>query len=111
MSIQNWSDSILVVDLCDDPAFGEEINTLQEACQQHPHDVVLNFGAVDFINSSNISKLLRLRKLLISQHRRLIFCGVSSQVWGVFILTGLDKIFVFTSDISTSLATLQMSQN
>ena len=109
MAIQNWSDNINVVELADDPQFSDELTGLLDGLEEKPVDVVLNFSAVSFINSSNIAKLLRVRKLMITKARRLILCGVNTQVWGVFLVTGLDKIFEFTNDISTALATLQLA--
>ena len=64
--------------------------------------MALNFAAVGFVNSSNISQLLRLRKHVLAAQKRLILCSVNAQVWGVFQVTGLDKIFEFTNDISTA---------
>ena len=109
MGIQQWSDEITVVDLSDDPQFSEDMNALLEQLEHRPGDVVLNFGSVGFINSSNVAKLLRLRKNLISSERQLVFCDVNTQVWGVFLVTGLDKIFEFTKDVSTALATVQLT--
>ena len=63
-----------------------------------------------FLNSSNIANLLKLRKILLTADRRLILCGVNTQVWGVFLVTGLEKIFVCTGDTSTALATLQLAK-
>ena len=109
MVIQNWSEDITVVELSDDPQFSEEINALIDSLEGKPANAVLNLAAVGFINSSNVAKLLRLRKLMLSNHRRLILCDVNTQVWGVFLVTGLDKIFEFTDDIATALATLQLA--
>jgi anti-anti-sigma factor len=111
MGIQNWSDDIMVVELADDPQFSEELANVMDAVETKPADVVLNFSAVSFINSSNIAKLLRLRKQMMSAGRRLILCDVNTQAWGVFLVTGLDKIFEFINDISTALASLQISDN
>ena len=77
--------------------------------EDNPSHVILNFSAVGFINSSNVAKLLRLRKKTTAIQRRMILCCVNSQVAGVFAVTGLDKIFESTGDISTALATLQLS--
>ena len=109
MGIQEWSDSILVVDLADDPQFADELSGALDRLEAEPRDVVLNFAAVSFINSSNVAKLLRVRKKVLSKERRLVLCNVNTQVWGVFLVTGLDKIFDFTNDISTALATLQLA--
>ena len=111
MSIQNWSDEIRVVELGDDPQFTDELSNLGEALEKHPSDVVLNFAAVGFINSSNVAKLLRLRKQMMTHGRQLVLCGVNNQVWGVFLVTGLDKIFQFTNDMATALATLQIESD
>ncbi len=108
MAIQEWSDDIVVVELADDPQFTDELTSVTELVESKPRHVVLNFGVVGFINSSNVAKLLRLRKAISMQQRKLILCEVNAQVWGVFLVTGLDKIFVFTNDIATSLASLQL---
>ncbi len=108
MSIKEWSEDIYIVELSDDPQFTDDITALMERIDENPRDTVLNFGAVGFVNSSNIARLLRLRKLMISKEKRLLFSDVNSQVWGVFLVTGLDKIFEFTKDVSTSLAMLQI---
>ncbi len=110
MAIQKWSDDITVVELGDDPLFSDELASLIEDLEQTPSDVVLNFGTVSFINSSNVAKLLRLRKLMMAGERRMVLCGVNAQVWGIFLVTGLDKIFSFTGDIATALASVQMAK-
>lgn len=108
MGIQNWSEKIVVAELGEDPQFSDDLAGIGERLSAKPADVVLNFSTVGFINSSNIAKLLRVRRQVASQGRRLILCGVSTQVWGVFMVTGLDKVFEFTNDISTALATIQL---
>ena len=81
MAIQEWSDSITVVDLVDDPQFTEELAALAEAVETKPTDVVLNFSAVGFINSSNLSRLLRAAQAGQHAHeRRLVLCGVNAHV-------------------------------
>lgn len=109
MAIQKWSENITIVELGNDPQFTDELTSVIETLEEEPSDVVLNFSAVSFVNSSNVAKLLRLRKQMMSCDRRMLLCGVNTQVWGVFLVTGLDKIFEFTGDIATALATLQMA--
>jgi len=110
MSIQNWSDSIILVDLQDDPQFTDDMNQLLEQVEARTDmDVVLDFGDVTFLNSSNIAKLLKLRKVvMINNERKLRLCGISTHVWGVFLVTGLDKIFDFADSVSNGLAGLQL---
>ena len=110
MAIQKWSEDIIVAELGEDPQFTDELAALMDSMEGKPKDVVLNFAAVSFVNSSNIARLLRLRKSVLTKERRLMLCGVNTQVWGVFLVTGLDKIFDFTNDISTALATIQLAE-
>jgi len=108
MAIQNWSDDITIVELSDDPQFTEDLDSLMDSVESKPTDVVLNLAALGFINSSNVAKLLRVRKVMLAIDRRLVLCDVNAQVWGIFLVTGLDKIFEFTSDVAIALASLQM---
>lgn len=108
MAIQKWSDDIVVAELAEDPQFTEDLASLNESMEAEPGNAVLNFAAVGFINSSNISRLLKLRKTVLSAGRRMVLCSVNTQVWGVLQVTGLEKIFEVVSDVSTALAMLQL---
>lgn len=108
MAIQEWSKDITIVELAEDPLFSEEIITLLDNLDSRPCHVVLNFAAINFINSSNIARLLRIRKILLAHDRKLLCCGINSQVWGIILITGLDKIFEVANDVATALAILQM---
>lgn len=110
MTIQNWSDEIVVAEMADDPQFADEMAALAEMLAGKAANVVLNLGAVSFINSSNISRLLRLRKQMLASAKRLIICAANDQVGGVFVVTGLDKIFEFTNDVATALAKVQLAE-
>ena len=47
---------------------------------------------------------------MVSIQRRLVLCEVNTQVWGIFLVTGLDKVFDFTKDVSTALAKVQLDR-
>ena len=111
MAVENWSENILLVELQDDPAFTDDMTALLDQLQDaEQYDVVLNFGGVNYLNSSNIAKLLRLRKTLTSRDRQLKLCGVNTHVWGLFLVTGLDKVFSFYDDVSQGLASAQIER-
>ncbi len=109
MPIEKWSDTIAVVHLADDPQFTEDVVAVEESTDAGGNDVVLDFGAVHFLNSSNLARLLKLRKHVSNKDRRLVLCGISNQLWGAFLVTGLDKVFDFSDNVPTALATLQMA--
>lgn len=109
MPIENWSDNILMVDLQDDPSLTDDLTALIEKIDVKKNaDVVLNFTAVNFLNSSNIAKLLKLRKIITSHQRKLVLCSINTNVWGLFMVTGLDKVFEFTESVATGLASVQI---
>lgn len=109
MPIENWSEQISVVHLADDPQFSDDLDGLDDRLNQGSSHVVLDFATVHFINSSNLARLLKLRKKVQSGSCKLMLCNVSTQVWGAFLVTGLDKLFEFTDNVPTALATVQMS--
>ncbi len=111
MAIEKWSDSIAVAELQEEPAFTDDIVALIDEVGKKPDfDVVLNFSSVSHVNSGNIAKLLKLRKTLQSAKRRMLITGVRTNVWGVFLVTGLDKIFEFADSVSTALASVQLGE-
>lgn len=109
MSIQDWSNEIMVVELAEDPLFTDELVAVMARLCEQPRHLVLNFSAVGYINSANAARLLRIRKVVAEQKRRIIICDTDPQVWGVFMVMGLDKLFEHTDDMATALATLQMN--
>ena len=109
MTTQDWSDNILVVELLDDPELADELSSLTEQVEKDPRGVVLNFARLTFLNSSNISRLLKLRKALLDLDKRLLLCSIPIHVWGVFLLTGVDTLFDVAEDPATALATLQLT--
>src|SRR3712207_7907939 len=109
MPLEKWSDSTIVVHLADDPQFTDDLDGVDQSLAQGRCDAVLDFGSVRFVNSSNIARLLRLRNQMVQKDTRLVLCNVSTQVWSAFLITGLDKVFTFSDNVPTALATLQIA--
>lgn len=110
----DWSDSIVVANLADEPALSDELNALieraeTEAISRVPN-VVLNCAHVTYLNSSNIAQLLRLRNRLKDCKREMRVCSVSDEVWTLILATGLDRVFSFSPDTMTALAGLQLEE-
>ena len=110
MAIQQWSENIIVVDAQDDPQFSDDLESVISMIDdKNDLDVVVDLSALSYLNSSNIAKLLKLRKLIvISNGRKLRLCGLDTHVWGVFLVTGLDKVFEFADNLSVGLASVQI---
>jgi len=110
MPVEEWSDDITLVRLVDDPQFTDDLELLEQQMNDGKRKpcAVLDFSGVRFVNSSNIASLLRVRKRITTTDGRLVLCGVRTQVWGSFLVTGLDKIFQFVDDVPTALASVQL---
>jgi len=106
--VEKWSDQVTVVHLADDPQFSEELEAFEKT-EMPDRDLVLDFAAVHFINSSNLARVLRLRTKLTASNRRLVLCNVKTQVWSTMLMTGLDKLFDFSDSVSSALTSLQLS--
>jgi anti-anti-sigma factor len=107
-----WSDTIVLAQLADEPALSDELSSIIDRIGDHadriaPH-VVLDFAGVTYLASSNLAQLLRLRKHLHEAHRSLRLCSLSEPIWSVMMVTGLDKVFEFAEDTMTALASLQL---
>ncbi|HSV26886.1 MAG TPA: STAS domain-containing protein [Sedimentisphaerales bacterium] len=112
MGIQDWSEDIILVNLSREPGLSEDLKAvIQIVGKRRDCDVVIDFAAVEIITSSSLASLLKLRKALKDNGRRLTFCGVTSSTRNIFTLTGLDGIFQFADDQFIALASMQMAKS
>jgi anti-anti-sigma factor len=81
-----------VVRLSDDPEFTSLLDEVDNTAGL-PSLTVLDFSAVTYINSSNLSRLLRTRRLAIEADRRVVIANISDRVTGVFEATSLTQLF------------------
>ncbi len=109
MPIEKWSEQVSVIHLADDPQFTDDLAAVERQAGIGKSAAVLDFGAVRMITSSNIARLLLLRKRLANTGCRLVLCNLDTQIWGSLLVTGLDQIFDFSDNVTTALATLQMA--
>lgn len=112
MEIRNLSENILLVEVSPEPDLNEElaktIDTVRErndAC-----DVVIDFSHVDIVTSSSLSKLLKLRKLLMDDNHTLVLCSVARATKGIFSVTALDSIFAIVPDRTAAVDEINRQQ-
>lgn len=122
MPINEWSESIQVAELQNDPSFAEDMAALAAGYQRaadeqksgragaRARDAVLDMRHVQFLNSSNIAQLLRLRKVALLAGAQVRICSVSDRIWGILLATDLDRIFEFSEDVSSALAAQQLAR-
>jgi len=55
--------------------------------------ILLNFGNVEYLSSAALGKLITLNKKLQTAGGKLILCNIDPQIYEVFEITKLDKVF------------------
>jgi anti-anti-sigma factor len=111
MPVEKWSDTVYLVHLADDPQFTDDLEDLEQALTSSGANAVLDFAPVQSINSSNLARLLKLRKQQVQRNGKMILCNVANNVHHTFLVTGLDNVFELSENVATALATLQMTRH
>jgi len=108
MSVENWSDDVLLVSLPAEPEISDELGAVVEVVRDKRQcDLVIDFSGVHLITSATIAELLKLRELLIESGRRLVLCSVSRLIKGIFTVAALGHAFHFADDASAALKSIE----
>ena len=99
MAVCELSQSMVVADPAGKSDVDEDLQEVVRVVRERGrYDVVLDFANVDFLNSSHLTGLLQLHKLLIDSGSRLVFCNISRPIQGILFITGLDRVFQIAAD-------------
>lgn len=63
---------------------------------------VLDFAAVDYLNSMNIAAIISLRSKLAAHDGRLALCGMKEQIASIFRILKLERLFDLTLDCQSA---------
>lgn len=108
MSIQDWSENMVLVELPGEPQTSKELeNVVRHVRDRADCGVVADFSEVTILTSSSLAALLRLRKLLDGCEQPLVLCGVGQATRGIISVTGLDGVFDIVEDRFDALARAQ----
>ncbi|MGA2173169.1 MAG: STAS domain-containing protein [Sedimentisphaerales bacterium] len=107
MAIQDLAENVILVYAPAEPGLNEELINVTEIVRERGEgDVVIDFSHVDIVTSSSLSKLLKLRKVLLDCGHRLMLCNVSPATKGIFSITALDGVFEIVNDLSKAMEVL-----
>lgn len=70
---------------------GEQLFSLVDEAGRRK--ILLNFANVEFLSSAALGKLITLNKKLQAAGGRLILCNIDPQIYEVFEITKLNKLF------------------
>jgi anti-anti-sigma factor len=81
---------------------GQELFQLIE--EEHRDRVVLNFHNVEFLSSAALGKLITLDKKVKAHGGRLKLSNIRPEIYEVFAITKLNKLFDIKDDVADALA-------
>ena len=109
IGIQSWSKDVILVNLL---ATQEDQDDLQKATdtvrERGACNVVVDFSCVDIVGGATFARLLELRQMLQDSGHKVVLCGLSPAIKGVFSIARLDSVFEFAEDRFAALASLQI---
>lgn len=109
MSIQQYSEGIIIANIQNEALMGDELNNLYSVTRDRGGcDVIIDFsGQKHIVTSPSISKLLKLHKLLIEDGHSLVLFNLHESTKGTFKCAGLDVHFTFADDKSQALTIIK----
>ena len=106
MTLNQWDENILILELLDEPDFSEDTDTLLTKLRENEEaycNVIIDLQNVGTLNSSNLGALIEIKKLLELKDKRMVICNISDAIWSTMLATGLDQVFEFIEDTTTAL--------
>ncbi|MDZ4656435.1 MAG: STAS domain-containing protein [Bythopirellula sp.] len=83
---------------------GDELFTLVE--KDNRQKIVLNFANVEFLSSAALGKLITFEKKTKKNGAKLILSNIAPEIFQVFAITNLDKLFTIKDNEADALAVL-----
>ena len=91
-----------ILDEANIQGLGQELFNLVE--QEKREKVLLNFSAVEFLSSAALGKLITLERKVKDHGGKLKLCNIRPEIYEVFALTKLNKLFDIKEDEADALA-------
>jgi anti-sigma B factor antagonist len=103
VTVVTFNDS-KIIDEAEIQEFGQELYDLVE--RDGRKKIVLNFGHVEFLSSAALGKLIGFDKRVKQHDARLILTNIRPEIYEVFAITKLTKLFTIKDDEADALAVL-----
>jgi anti-sigma B factor antagonist len=109
MSIERWSEGVILVELPGHLEKDNELQTVIRMLRQGSHfDVVVDFSHVQVLGGAWLTRLLKIQRLVHEGGHKLVLCSVAPAIRGIFTIARLDDLFEFAEDSFTALASPQL---
>jgi anti-sigma B factor antagonist len=90
VTVVNFTDR-KILDEQNTQLIGEQLFSLVD--ESGRKKILLNFGNVEYLSSAALGKLITLNKKLQAAGGKLILCNIDPQIYEVFEITKLNKLF------------------
>jgi len=70
--------------------------------KQKPKNLIVDFSGVKFFSSQTLGVLIDARKKMAAIKANMVISGINPQLYRVFKITNLDKLFVFYPEAQTA---------
>ena len=91
-----------ILDVTNIHELGRELFALVE--EQNRKKILLNFTTVEFLSSETLGELIKLEKKAKQHAGRLILTNIKPEIYEVFAITRLNKLFDFRDEEAEALA-------
>lgn len=85
-------------------------NSLLTLLNEGHHQIIVDMGGVDYINSSGLRVLVTAWRSARQQNGNLVLCGLNQRVGNIFAMVGFDKVFKIYATCEQAQATLHPSK-
>ena len=102
VTIVTFNDS-KIIDEAEIQEFGQELYDLVE---REGKKIILNFGNVEFLSSAALGKLIGFDKRVKQHGAELILSNIRPEIYEVFAITKLTKLFIIKDDEADALAAI-----
>lgn len=103
VSVVTFNDS-KIIDEAEIQEFGQELYDLVE--RQGRKKIILNFGHVEFLSSAALGKLIGFDKRVKQNNAELMLSNIRPEIYEVFAITKLTKLFNIKDDEADALAAI-----
>ena len=104
VTVVNFMDK-KILDEANIQEIGDELFDLVD--KRYKVKLVLNFENVEFLSSAALGKLITLSKKVQAEKGSLKLCAISPQIYEVFRITKLNKLFDITDTVEHAVAKLK----
>lgn len=79
---------------------------IKDAVDETDRALIMDFGELDFIGSAGLRVILLTAKTLLEREAKLVLCGLSDPVRGVFRVTGFEQLLPIHETLAQALESL-----